>query len=484
MSAPRAEPHLFVIFGGTGDLARRKLLPALSALAARGDLPAGTTVLSVANRPLDDESYRRLVREPLEGGDASQRPTEVWCEQCLFYHSLQKTPGFTDLAERIRSIERERGLPGNRLLYLALPPDQFERTIEQLGETGLNQASGWVRLVVEKPFGRDLESAHALNHLLHEYFDETQIYRIDHYLGKETVQNLLVFRFANPLFESLWNRDRVESVRILVAEPGGVGERSGYYEKAGALRDMVQNHLTQLVTLVAMEVPSAFEADAIRMEKVKVLDAIEPITAADIVLGQYSAGAIDSERVKGYRDESGIAGDSTTETFAALRLRIANWRWQGVPFYLRTGKRLPQRLTRIVVRFRRAPVSLFRNQDSCEIHSNTLTIMLQPREGFELAFEVKQPGEGVRVTTKHLQFRYADAFGPLYEAYETLLLDLMQGDQTLFVHADEVEASWRLFTPILEHAASPLRYDAGSWGPPEADELAPMFEVSHAHATA
>ncbi len=269
-------------------------------------------------------------------------------------------------------------------------------------------------------------------------------------------------------------------MRILVAEPGGVGERSGYYEQAGALRDMVQNHLTQLLTLVAMEVPAAFDADAIRAEKVKVLRAVEPIGPADVALGQYVAGRAGTERAVGYREEAGVAADSDVETFAALRLRIANWRWQGVPFHLRTGKRLPRRLTRVVVRFRPAPVSLFRALHGCEVHANTLTITLQPDEGFELAFEVKQPGDGVTVRTERLSFRYADAFGPLHDAYETLLLDVLQGDQTLFVHADEVEAAWRLYSPLLARRARPEPYPALTWGPASADALAPMPEITTA----
>lgn len=479
MSGHAAPPHLFVIFGGTGDLARRKLVPALNALADRHELPDATAVLGVATRALDDEGYRALLREPLPDARSADPPS-IWCDDCVFYHSLGRTPDFGALERRIAQIERERGLPGNRVFYLALPPEAFAPTIEQLGRAGLARAPGWVRLVVEKPFGSDLASARALNGIIHEHFAESQVYRIDHYLGKETVQNLLVFRFANPVFESVWNRDRVESVRILVAEPGGVGERSGYYEQAGALRDMVQNHLTQLLTLVAMEVPAAFDADAIRAEKVKVLRAVEPIGPADVALGQYVAGRAGTERAVGYREEAGVAADSDVETFAALRLRIANWRWQGVPFHLRTGKRLPRRLTRVVVRFRPAPVSLFRALHGCEVHANTLTITLQPDEGFELAFEVKQPGDGVTVRTERLSFRYADAFGPLHDAYETLLLDVLQGDQTLFVHADEVEAAWRLYSPLLARRARPEPYPALTWGPASADALAPMPEITTA----
>ncbi|MGB6231869.1 MAG: glucose-6-phosphate dehydrogenase, partial [Candidatus Acidiferrales bacterium] len=330
---------------------------------------------------------------------------------------------------------------------------------------------GWVRLVIEKPFGRDLASAQALNKVVHENFEEKQVYRIDHYLGKETVQNLLVFRFANSLFEPQWNRDRIESVEITVAESLGVEHRAGYYEGAGALRDMIQNHLTQLATLTAMEVPEAFRADAIRREKVKVLHSVLPIRLEDVVLGQYAAGEIDGEDVAAYRDEPGVAKDSQTETFVALRLEIENWRWHGVPFFLRTGKRLPKRASQIVVNFRRPPVWIFKPFDGDTIQSNSLVIAIQPDEGFDLYFEIKAPGPGVRIQQSDLRFRYSDLFPPLPEAYETLLLDVLQGDMTLFVSDDWVEASWRLYTPLLENKPKVVPYAAGSWGPAEADAL-------------
>jgi glucose-6-phosphate 1-dehydrogenase len=478
VSAHAAAPHLFVIFGGTGDLTRRKLMPALTALASRGELPESTAVLSAATREMTDEQYRADMREPLANAGMDAGTLSAWCAQRLYYQAIARLGSLAGLRQRIEEIERAHHLPGNRILYLALPPDAFAGTITELGTCGLNRSPGWTRIVIEKPFGRDLESASALNRLVHEHFAEEQVYRIDHYLGKETVQNLLVFRFANPVFESIWNRDRVESVRVLVAEPGGVGRRAPYYEQAGALRDMVQNHLTQLLTLVAMEVPTAFDADAIRSEKVKVLRAVERIDAGEVVLGQYTAGSVNGRPAAGYLEEERVAPGSEVETFAALRLSIANWRWQGVPFHLRTGKRLPRRLTRIVVRFRRAPVSLFRALDGCELHANELTITLQPDEGFELAFEVKEPGDGVTVRTERLAFRYADTFGPLRDAYETLLLDVMQGDQTLFVHADEVEAAWRMYDPLLREKPAVQPYAAGTWGPRAADAVAPMAGIT------
>jgi glucose-6-phosphate 1-dehydrogenase len=474
------EPHLFVIFGGKGDLAQLKLLPAVAGLAGRRRLPPGTAVLGLGRNDVSDEEYRAWARESLvqtEVGDAAA----AWCAECLYY---QTTGGGTPddyrrLAERIRELERERGLPGNRVFYLALPPAVFAPTIEALGEAGLNEGPGWTRLVIEKPFGTDLDSARQLNRRLHRHFAEEQVYRIDHYLGKETVQNLLVFRFANPIFESLWNRDRIESVQITVAETVGAGQRAGYYDRSGALRDMVQNHLTQLLTLVAMEVPAAFEAEAIRAEKVKVLRSILPIGERDIVWGQYVAGEISGQMVPGYRDEVGVPEDSGTETFVGLRVEVANWRWQGVPFVLRTGKRLPGRVTEIRVAFRRPPVSIFQPFPECRLHSNVLTLRLQPDEGFRLSFDVKTPGEGVHLATQYLRFAYGEAFGMLRDAYETLLVDVMTGDQTLFVHADEVEAAWRLYTPVLERPRAPLPYPAGTWGPAAADALAPGLAMSN-----
>jgi glucose-6-phosphate 1-dehydrogenase len=311
---------------------------------------------------------------------------------------------------------------------------------------------------------KNRSSAQQLNAIAHRYFDETQTYRIDHYLGKETVQNILVFRFANPIFETLW--DRVESVQITVAEDLGIEQRAGYYEQAGALRDMVQNHLTQLVTLIAMEIPSSFHPEAIRDEKVKVLDSIAPISLSDALFGQYTDGKVHGHKVPGYLQEPGVAPNSRVETFVGLRLGVANWRWQGVPFYLRTGKRLPYRTTKIVVTFRCAQVSIFKPFDYCNIHCNVLVITVQPDEGFDLHFEVKTPGQPITFQTQNLRFRYSEVFSPLPEAYQTLLLDVLRGDPTLFVRGDWVEASWRLYDALLQKPASPYSYSAGTWGPP------------------
>jgi glucose-6-phosphate 1-dehydrogenase len=407
----------------------------------------------------------------------------AWADRWLYFQAAGKD--LAALRTRLEEVEGALGLPGNRSFYLSLPPAAFPPTVEQLGACGLTAGPGWKRLVVEKPFGRDLPSARALNELVHQHFDEHQVYRIDHYLGKETVQNLLVFRFANAMFESVWDRDHVESVMITVAEELGVEERAGYYETAGALRDMVQSHLTQLMTLVAMEVPAAMDADSIRAEKLKVLRSLRPLSPNDAVLGQYEAGRVGAADAPAYRDEPDVAPDSRTETFAAVTLHVENWRWQGVPFYLRTGKRMPKRLTEIEIKFRRAPVWMFRSMGNPgagadaasargamgELHRNTLLVTLQPNEGFSLFFDVKAPGDPFRIRRLPLHFSYAEEFQALPEAYETLVRDVLTGDQTLFVHAAEVEASWALYAPLLDGRRAVYPYPAGAWGPTEAAHL-------------
>ncbi len=459
--------------GASGDLASRKLLPALYRLSH--DVPAEKRfrILGVAtDSERNDEAFRqKILKEADELAGVKIDPQ--WVEETLFYQTIGHggPEDYRALAERVAALEKSEQLSGNRVFYLALPPTVFPLSITRLGEAGLNQSQGWTRLVIEKPFGRDADSAESLNRLVHKYFEEKQVYRIDHYLGKETVQNLLVFRFANSLFEPLWNRDRVESVEIVVAESLGIEHRGRYYDTAGALRDMIQNHLTQLLTLTAMEPPASFDADAIQHEKVKVLKSIRPIGPGDVVLGQYARGEIDGKPVAGYRQEPDVAPDSRTETFVAMRLRISNWRWQGVPFYLRTGKRLPSRASRIVVNFRCPPVSLFQPFACSSLHPNALMITIQPDEGFDVQFEVKTPGLPFRVVTQNLHFRYSEAFEPSPEAYETLLLDVLLGDATQFVRDDWVEASWRLYTPILETPPPIALYPAGSWGPKEAERL-------------
>lgn len=488
---------LFVMFGATGDLMQRKLLPALFQLSEDGLLPPRYQILGVARDPaMDDARFRLWVRQALADAHLPRRRgPQHWCEECIAYQSIAdgSAANYRDLAARIAAIEAKHELPGNRVLYLALPPQAFPDTIAGLAKSELTTSPGWTRLVIEKPFGHDLESARHLNELIHHHFDESQVYRIDHYLGKETVQNLLTFRFGNALFESAWNREHVKSVQITVAEAIGIENRAAYYERTGALRDIIQNHLMQLLTLTAMEAPVAFDAESIRHEKTKVLRSILPIKPHAAVFGQYTAQqapvgeaaqetpfAGDGQQAilwnallhPGYRSEPDVAPGSTVETYVALRLAIENWRWQGVPFFLRTGKRLARRLTQIVIEFRGPPVALFRSIDCSPPHTNRLAINLQPDEGFTLSFEVKAPGDSYALHTRHMQFRYADAFGtPLSAGYETLLLDVVQGDQTLFVHADETEASWRLYTPLLHWHVPRHSYPAGSWGPAAADKL-------------
>jgi glucose-6-phosphate 1-dehydrogenase len=464
-----AEPHLFVIYGGTGDLAKRKLFPSLYRMLAKTGVSGEAVVLGVASAPLSDDEYRRSARESL--ASAGIGDTSAWCDERVYYEQVERgTPSLEPLARRIAAIERDHGLSGNRVFYLALPPGAFPRVIEDLSKVGLNRSDGWTRLVIEKPFGRDLQSAQELNRLVHRYFDENQVYRIDHYLGKETVRNLLAFRFANLLFETSWNRDRIDAVEITVAETLGIGTRAAYYDNAGVVRDMMQNHLTQLLALVAMEAPHSFEADAIRDEKVQLLRSIRRIDLNEVTFGQYGPGTTaGGEQLIGYAGESGVPAGSTTPTYVSLRVDIDNWRWQGVPFYLRTGKRLPEKSSHIAVRFRPPPTCLFHGRrDECVAHQNVIKLILQPNEGFELYFDVKSPSESLKLTQERLRFMYADSFDDIPDAYQTLIRDVIEGDQTLFVRADEVEESWRLFDPVIDAAADghPVHeYAAATWGP-------------------
>ena len=475
MSTMTAQAHLLVILGATGDLARRKLLPAL-AHARQQRLVGGDCVILGATRGLTlqtDERFRAWAQEGLtEAGLSADTHADRWVDECFYYQSLGRNPAdYHILAQRITELEHRHRLPGNRIFYLALPPAAFPATVEALGAAGLTESAGWTRLVVEKPFGHDLASARQLNAIIHRHFDESQVFRVDHYLGKETVQNILVFRFANPIFESQWNRDRIDHVQITVAEELGVEHRAGYYDQAGALRDMVQNHLTQLLTLVAMEMPLAFDADAIRDEKLKVLRSIRPPRLEDVVFGQYQSGRIRDQEVEDYHHELGVAPDSRTETFVALTLTIDNWRWQGVPFYLRTGKRLPRRLSQIAVTFRHPPTGLFHSVGAVQLHPNQLLLTLQPNEGLSLFFDLKLPEKRLALETQALHFTYHDAYAALPDAYETLMLDVLSGYQTRFVRADVAEASWHLYDALLKSTRSLAGYPAGTWGPTAAEEL-------------
>jgi glucose-6-phosphate 1-dehydrogenase len=474
MASPPPDPHLFVVVGATGNLMQLKLLPVLYSLHAKGQLPPGTRILGVARRPLDDAGFRSLAATSLRAAKAAPDDAiATFCHSTLFYHRLggDTLAGYSGLKTHVEQLEGQQGLPGNRILYLALPLEALAPTIQGVGQAGLNTGPGWTRVVVEKPFGRDLASAKSLNDLLRRYFAEQQIFRIDHYLGKETVQNLLVFRFANMFVESLWNRERVDQVEITVAERIGVEDRAEYYESSGALRDMIQNHVTQLLTLVAMEPPATREPDSIRNEKVKVLQSAVRIRPEDVVRGQYTAGTVAGQSVPGYRQEQGIPPGSTTETFVALRLKLNNWRWQDVPFFLRTGKRLPAKSSQVIVTFKAPPVSIFQTEAEYEVNPDRITILVQPQEGFELAFEIKVPGREPVVQTHRMRFHYSEVFGPLPDGYETLLVDVMLGDPTHFVRADEVEESWRLYDPILAAPPPLVYYPAGSGGPSEAQTL-------------
>ncbi len=482
-------PCSVVIFGASGDLTKRKLLPALYNLAVSRLLPAGANVVGFARRPKTDEEFRAEQRENV-ARFSRRKPLDeaIWSDfaQGLFYcqASFGDSEGYVKLRLMLERLDRERGTRGNRVFYLSVPPSEFGTIVTELQRAGLVNApdeeatKGFTRVVIEKPFGVDLETGDALNATLLRVFDEKQVFRIDHYLGKETVQNLLVFRFANAIFEPLWSRAHVEQVQITVAEDIGVEGRGNFYEEAGALRDVVQNHLLQILSIVAMEPPVAFDADAVRDEKVKVVRALRPIAGEDVerhvVRGQYASGTFAGQPVPGYRDEPNVAKGSNVETYVAIRAHVDNWRWGGVPFYLRAGKRLNKRVTEVSLHFKPVPHALF-GARAGTVEPDVLSVRIQPDEGIVLRFMSKVPGASTTLRPVTMDFRYGTSFGDTGpEAYERLILESMLGDATLFARSDEVRAAWAWCTPILrrwEQLAEPAPYPAGSWGPTEADAL-------------
>ncbi|TMC22297.1 MAG: glucose-6-phosphate dehydrogenase [Chloroflexi bacterium] len=490
------EPCVVVIFGATGDLTQRKLLPTLAHLIHDHPLPQSFSIVAFARRPLTDEQWRAMALESINKympeDDRLDSAAQKNFAQHLFYcqSTFDDREGYTKLADLLERLDNELGTAGNRLFYLATPPETAPDIVFHLGGTGLarparsdnnGEEESWTRIVLEKPFGRDLPSAQKLNRTLARVFRENQIFRIDHYMGKETVQNILAFRFANGIFEPLWNQKYIDHVQILVAESLGIGTRAPFYEQEGAIRDIVQNHIMQVLCLTAMEVPAAFEADDIRDEKVKLLRAIMPLTPEQVttrtVRAQYTAGIIDGQPLVGYREEAGVAPDSTTETFVALKLFVENWRWADVPFYIRTGKRLPKRNTEVTIQFKRVPHQLYKPSETQGLIPNYLTLRIQPDEGITLKLGAKVPGAAQQLRTVDMSFNYNTAFGiESPDAYERLIADCMIGDATLFIRRDEIEAAWRIIDSITSAwktmpASTVHPYVAGTWGPAEADAL-------------
>ncbi|HEV2707617.1 MAG TPA: glucose-6-phosphate dehydrogenase [Pyrinomonadaceae bacterium] len=482
-----AEPCAVVIFGASGDLARRKLIPALYRLVQERLLPAEFAVVGLGRTQMNDEQFREKMKAAVaEFSEAETVDEEVWqsfARGLRFLPSdINHTDDYRKLSALLEEVDAERGTQGNRLFYLSVAPEFYAEAVRQLGEAGLTkQERGWRRVIIEKPFGTSLESARELNAQILQHLDESQIYRIDHYLGKETVQNLLVFRFANGIFEPMWNRQYIDHVQITNAETVGVEGRGGYYEKSGVVRDMIQNHVFQVLSLVAMEPPATLTSEDVRDEKVKALHSAREFTPervrAECVRGQYGAGSVMGEPVVGYRDEPDVAKDSTTETYAMITMWFDNWRWSGVPFFVRSGKRLSKRVTEIAIQFKAAPHQLFGAAIE-QVTPNQLVIRIQPDEGITLRFAAKVPGQVTRIRDVNMDFRYGASFGvKLAEAYERLILDCILGDSTLYARKDMTERGWEIVMPILEAWSAhktdvPLHtYEAGTWGPAESSEL-------------
>ena len=473
MKIPPPQPQIIVIFGASGDLTHRKILPALYNLSRDKMLPEHFAIVGYARTEWTDDQFREEARKAIEEFSRTPLEDQYWepFAQGLTYRfgAFDDEKAFHPLHDHLAELDEKQGTEGRRLYYAATPPSAFPVIIDRIAECPREEDR---RIVIEKPFGRDLSSARALTEKVHEVFEESRVFRIDHYLGKETVQNLLVFRFANSLYERVWNRDAIEHVQITVAEEVGVEQRGGYYEEAGVIRDMVQNHILQLVSFLGMEPPASLAPEAVRDEKVKLLRAVRPFSPDETILGQYTAGKVGGKPVRAYHEEDNVAPDSKTPTFIALRAHINNWRWAGVPFYFRTGKALGARATELTIMFKEVPTALY---DAMEVESpppDHLAIRVQPEEGISFTFQAKEPGPGFKPRTVNMHFTYADAFGvePV-EAYERLIHDAMTGDHTLFTREDEVERAWELVTPILDLQGPVLPYPAGSRGPAEADSL-------------
>jgi glucose-6-phosphate 1-dehydrogenase len=471
-------PAVFVIFGATGDLAHRKLLPAIYNLGMRGLLPNRFAVVGYARSEMSDHDWRELARQSVEKYSRTKIDEHYWTAfaESLHYHSggFDDPEHFRELGQTLERIDTEHGTEGNRVFYLSTPSSFFPVIVRHMGEAGLNDPPGFARVVIEKPFGHDLQSARDLAEIVHGPFQERQIYRIDHYLGKETVQNIFVFRFANAIFEPVWTNRYVDHVQITVAEALGVEHRAAFYEETGVVRDIVQNHLLQVLALVAMEPPAAFEADAVRDEKTKVLRAMRPLSFQNSVRGQYGRGFVAGEEVVAYSEEEDVPADSNTPTFIAAKIEIDNWRWAGTPFYIRTGKRLPKRVTEVAVQFKGVPHLPFTMGASEHLEANSLVLRIQPDEGISLRFGAKAPSPTIAISTVNMDFLYGSAFMlDVPEAYETLILDAIRGDRTLFTPQAGVERSWEICDPLLDQwrSGTPQIYDSGSWGPELAAEL-------------